>query len=79
MSISQNDDDDSIFASLTVHEKQVVALVVQGYTSKEIAAKLGTAEDVIRHELYCDIFDKFGVSTRLELAYLALHHRADRK
>ena len=60
--------------SLTAEEKQIIALVAQGYTNREIAAKLRMAEDVIKHGIYCNICDKLGVSNRLELAHWVLHH-----
>jgi DNA-binding NarL/FixJ family response regulator len=65
-------------SDLTDQEKRIVALVVQGCTNREIAAKLGMAEDVIKHGLYCNICDKLGVSNRLELAQFILQHPLDR-
>jgi DNA-binding NarL/FixJ family response regulator len=66
------------FADLTAQEKRVAALVAQGYTNREVAAKLGMAEDAVQHDL-CNVYDKVGVSTRLELAYLVLRHRGPRR
>jgi DNA-binding NarL/FixJ family response regulator len=59
---------------LTPKELQIVALIVQGCKNKEIAAQLGTKEQVIKNYLR-SIFDKTGVSDRLELALFTLHHR----
>jgi two-component system nitrate/nitrite response regulator NarL len=39
-----------------------------------MAEKLSIAEDTIKHHL-TSIFDKTGVSNRLELALFAIHHR----
>ena len=53
---------------------QVVALLMQGCKNKEIALRLGTTEQVIKNYLR-NIYDKTGVSDRLELALYAIHHR----
>lgn len=58
---------------LTPREKQVIVLVVAGYTKKDIAQKLGVSTLTIKHHV-ADIFDKLGVSNRLELLLFALHH-----
>ena len=60
---------------LTPKEMQIVALIVQGCKNKDIAAQLGTKEQVIKNYLR-SIYDKTGVSDRLELALFTLHHRA---
>ena len=59
---------------LTPKELQIVALVVQGCKNKEIAAQLDTKEQVIKNYLR-SIYDKTGVSDRLELALFTVHHR----
>jgi DNA-binding NarL/FixJ family response regulator len=59
---------------LTPKEMQIVALIVQGCKNKEIALQLGTKEQVIKNYLR-SIYDKIGVSDRLELALFTLHHR----
>jgi DNA-binding NarL/FixJ family response regulator len=59
---------------LTPKEMQIVALIVQGCKNKEIAHQLGTKEQVIKNYLR-NIYDKTGVSDRLELALFTLHHR----
>jgi DNA-binding NarL/FixJ family response regulator len=59
---------------LTPKEMQIVALIVQGCKNKHIAAQLGTKEQVIKNYL-CSIYDKTGVSDRLELALFTIHHR----
>lgn len=59
---------------LTPKELRIVALIVQGYRNKEIAAQLGTTEQVIKNYLR-NVYDKIGVSDRLELALFTLHHR----
>jgi DNA-binding NarL/FixJ family response regulator len=59
---------------LTPKELQIVALIVQGCKNKDIASQLGTKEQVIKNYLR-SIYDKTGVSDRLELALFTLHHR----
>ncbi len=59
---------------LTAKELKIVALIVQGYKNKEIATTLGTTEQVIKNYLR-NVYDKIGVSDRLELALFTIHHR----
>jgi len=59
---------------LTPKELQIVALIAQGCKNKNIAAQLATKEQVIKNYLR-SIYDKIGVSDRLELALFTIHHR----
>ena len=59
---------------LTPKEMRVVALIVQGCKNREIAMRLKNTEQVIKNYLR-SIFDKTGVSDRLELALFTIHHR----
>ncbi len=59
---------------LTPKEIQIVALIVQGCKNKDIANQLGTKEQVIKNYLR-GIYDKTGVSDRLELALFTIHHK----
>jgi DNA-binding NarL/FixJ family response regulator len=59
---------------LSERELRIVAAVVQGYKNREIAAQLDTSEQMIKNALRT-IFDKIGVSDRLELALFVVHHR----
>lgn len=59
---------------LTPVEMQVVGLLVRGNRNKEIATYIGTTEQVIKNYLR-GIFDKTGVSDRLELALFTIHHK----
>ena len=59
---------------LTPKEMRIVALIVQGCKNREIATRLKTTEQVIKNYLR-SIYDKTGVSDRLELALFTLHHR----
>jgi DNA-binding NarL/FixJ family response regulator len=62
------------FDALTAQELRVVELIVQGYTNRGISENLGRPEHVVKHGLF-SIFDKLGVSTRLELVMLFRQHR----
>jgi DNA-binding NarL/FixJ family response regulator len=59
---------------LTPKEMKIVALIVQGCKNREIGLRLGTTEQVIKNYLR-SIYDKTGVSDRLELALFTIHHR----
>jgi len=59
---------------LTPKELKIVALIVQGFKNKEIATLLGTTEQVVKNYLR-NVYDKIGVSDRLELALFTIHHR----
>jgi DNA-binding NarL/FixJ family response regulator len=59
---------------LTPKEMRIVALIVQGCKNREIAMRLKTTEQVIKNYLR-SIYDKTGVSDRLELALFTIHHR----
>lgn len=59
---------------LTKRELDVVGAIVAGYANKEIARKFSISEDTVKHHL-TNIFDKTGVSNRLELALFAVDHK----
>lgn len=59
---------------LTPKELAIIALIVQGFKNKEIAEELDNSEQVIKNYLR-SIFDKTGVSDRLELALFVIHHK----
>jgi DNA-binding NarL/FixJ family response regulator len=59
---------------LTPKEMQIVALIAQGCKNKQIALQLKTKEQVIKNYLR-SIYDKTGVSDRLELALFTIHHK----
>jgi len=66
-------------ASLTVRERDVVALVTGGFSNKAIASKLGISDNTVRHHL-TSVFAKLDVPDRLALAVYAFRHRlVDRK
>ena len=58
---------------LSTREREIVALVAQGYKNKEMAEKMFISEQTVKNHLH-NIFDKLGVSDRLELALFAIHN-----
>jgi DNA-binding NarL/FixJ family response regulator len=59
---------------LSPKELSIIACITQGKRNKEIASQLGTTEQVIKNYLR-KIYDKLGVSDRLELALYCLHNK----
>src|SRR5512141_2734147 len=58
---------------LSTREREIVVLVAQGYKNKEMAEKMFISEQTVKNHLH-NIFDKLGVSDRLELALYAIHN-----
>jgi DNA-binding NarL/FixJ family response regulator len=63
---------------LTPREIEVIALVTEGCSNKEVASRLNITEDTVKRHL-TNIFDKVGMSTRLELALFALKNNLVQK
>ena len=63
---------------LTAREIEVIGLVTEGCSNKEVASRLNITEDTVKRHL-TNVFDKVGMSTRLELALFALKHNLVRK
>ena len=57
---------------LSARELQVVQFVSQGFKNREIAQRMFISEQTVKNHLH-NIFDKLGVSDRLELALYAIH------
>jgi DNA-binding NarL/FixJ family response regulator len=78
LAIAEVPDDDMVGTRvrdrLTPKEMRIVALIVQGCKNRQIATRLKTTEQVIKNDLR-NIYDKTGVSDRLELALFTVHHR----
>ncbi len=62
---------------LTERELQLVSLIAAGGSNKEIAETLGITEATVKRHL-ANVFDKTGVSTRLELAVFVMNHGLNR-
>ena len=58
---------------LTPRELEVVGLIVEGCSNKDIAKQFSLSEETVKRHL-SNVFDKTGVSTRLELALFAIAH-----
>jgi two-component system nitrate/nitrite response regulator NarL len=56
---------------LSKREAEVVRLVAEGLTNKDISLQLGLSEHTVRNYLF-HVFDKIGVSTRVELVLYCL-------
>ena len=63
---------------LNQKEMLIIAGITQGKRNKEIAYQLGTTEQVVKNYLR-KIYDKLGVSDRLELALYCLHHQLHKR
>jgi len=59
---------------LSPREREIVNLTAQGFKNSDVAAKLSLSEQTVKNHLH-NIFDKLGVSDRLELALHAVEHR----
>jgi DNA-binding NarL/FixJ family response regulator len=63
---------------LTPREEQVVALVAGGLSNREVAHELSLSEHTIKKYLF-RIFDKLGISSRVELVLYAVSHGGSRQ
>src|SRR6202171_6729783 len=59
---------------LTPRELEVVTCIVEGCSNKDVAKQFAISEETVKRHL-SNIFDKTGVSTRLELALFAIAHK----
>ena len=59
---------------LTPRELEVVGSIVEGCSNRDIAKQFSLSEETVKRHL-SNIFDKTGVSTRLELALFAIAHQ----
>jgi two-component system, NarL family, nitrate/nitrite response regulator NarL len=74
MKVTAHDERRRTAFGLTTRERQVVSAIVDGSTNRDIAQRFAVSADTVKHHL-TNIFDKCGVSNRLELALFAVHHR----
>jgi len=58
---------------LTSREEQVVALVADGLSNRHVATELGLSEHTVKKYIF-RIFEKLGISNRVELVLYAVHH-----
>lgn len=59
---------------LTPRELEVVQCIVEGCSNKDVARQFTISEETVKRHL-SNVFDKTGVSTRLELAMFAIEKR----
>jgi DNA-binding NarL/FixJ family response regulator len=59
---------------LTPREMDVVGCIVEGCSNRDVARQFSISEETVKRHL-SNIFDKTGVSTRLELALFAIAHK----
>ena len=60
--------------TLTQREKTVISYLMQGWRNREIAQHLSITEQTVKNHLR-SIYDKVGVSDRLELVLYAIHQK----
>ncbi|MBZ5650439.1 MAG: response regulator transcription factor [Acidobacteriia bacterium] len=58
---------------LTARETEVISFITQGCMNRDIAASLSITEETVKRHL-TNIFNKVGMSNRLELALFAIEH-----
>jgi two-component system, NarL family, nitrate/nitrite response regulator NarL len=69
----RNDPEAAKIETLTEREREVIALIAEGLTTKRIAERLFISEKTVSNHLTA-IYNKLGVSSRLELAIYASRH-----
>lgn len=70
---AETDPEDAKIATLTERERDVSRLICEGLPNKQIGGRLHISETTVRHHL-TSIFDKLGVTSRLELVIYAYAH-----
>jgi DNA-binding NarL/FixJ family response regulator len=63
-------------ALLTKREQEIVPLVAQGFTNKEISSRLAVSEHTIKNHLF-RIYEKLGISSRVELILYGVAEREE--
>lgn len=71
-----NDQNGSQNYKLTSREKEIIASVAAGRSNRDVSLKFAITERTVKHHL-TNIYDKLGLSSRLELAVFAISHRLD--
>jgi two-component system nitrate/nitrite response regulator NarL len=59
---------------LTRRELDIITKIVSGHSNKEVGEEFAISERTVKHHL-TNIFDKVGVSSRLQLALFAVNQR----
>jgi two-component system, NarL family, nitrate/nitrite response regulator NarL len=71
--LTQFEPEAGVGSGLTLRESEIVSAIRQGNSNKEIASKLSISEETVKRHL-SNIYAKLGISSRLELATLAMRH-----
>lgn len=58
---------------LTSRETEIISFITQGFMNRDIASSLAITEETVKRHL-TNIFNKVGMSNRLELALFAIEH-----
>ena len=64
---------DSVFASLSSRERQILTLMTEGRANTDIAERLAISEKTVRNHA-SNIFDKLGVWSRAQAIVFARDH-----
>jgi DNA-binding NarL/FixJ family response regulator len=70
--------DAKALSALSKREAEVVRYLAQGFTNREIAERMNLSQHTIKNYLF-RVFDKLGVSSRVELLFLALSQTSNRE
>jgi len=62
--------------TLTARERMIISYLIQGWRNREIGRQLSITEQTVKNHLR-SIYDKVGVSDRLELVLYAIHQRLE--
>jgi two-component system, NarL family, nitrate/nitrite response regulator NarL len=73
LELNANAEECPIDYGLTPREFDIVTTIVTGCTNKDVGRKFSISERTVKHHL-SNIYDKLGVSNRLELAVFAINH-----
>jgi DNA-binding CsgD family transcriptional regulator len=68
--------DSNVEGRMTKREAEVVRLAVEGLSNREIGQQLGLTEHTVKNYLF-RVFDKLGVSNRVELVLSCLRQEED--
>ncbi len=69
---------DAVMRGQYARETEIVSFITQGYMNRDIAKSLSITEETVKRHL-TNIFNKVGMSNRLELALFAIEHALVRK
>ncbi|NYF17773.1 DNA-binding NarL/FixJ family response regulator [Microbacterium sp. AK009] len=74
---SQADSDDPRWGSLGLRERQILRLIADGMTNRQIGERLGIAEKTVKNYV-SSLLRKLGVDSRTQAAIVELHHTQER-